>query len=51
MPADGTFPTATTQYEKRNIAVEIPVWDADALHPVRQLLLRLPARHHPHEGL
>jgi pyruvate-ferredoxin/flavodoxin oxidoreductase len=27
MPDDGTFPTATTQYEKRNIAVEIPVWD------------------------
>jgi pyruvate-ferredoxin/flavodoxin oxidoreductase len=27
MPDDGTWPTATTQYEKRNIAVEIPVWD------------------------
>src|SRR5271157_4302364 len=27
MPADGTFPTATTQWEKRNIALEIPVWD------------------------
>jgi len=27
MPADGTFPTATAQFEKRNIAVEIPVWD------------------------
>ena len=27
MPVDGTFPTATTQYEKRNIAVNIPVWD------------------------
>ncbi|MBN2383632.1 pyruvate:ferredoxin (flavodoxin) oxidoreductase [bacterium] len=26
MPADGTFLTATTQYEKRNIAVDIPVW-------------------------
>jgi pyruvate-ferredoxin/flavodoxin oxidoreductase len=25
--ADGTFPTATTQYEKRSIAVEIPIWD------------------------
>ncbi len=24
---DGTWPTATTQYEKRNIALEIPVWD------------------------
>ena len=27
MPADGTFPTATAQFEKRNIAVDIPVWD------------------------
>jgi len=29
LPADGTYPTATTQYEKRNIATEIPVWDPD----------------------
>ncbi|MGE4543662.1 MAG: pyruvate:ferredoxin (flavodoxin) oxidoreductase [Pedobacter sp.] len=27
MPVDGTFPTATSRYEKRNIALEIPVWD------------------------
>ena len=27
MPVDGTFPTGTTQWEKRNIALEIPVWD------------------------
>jgi pyruvate-ferredoxin/flavodoxin oxidoreductase len=26
-PADGTFPTGTAQYEKRNLAAEIPVWD------------------------
>jgi pyruvate-ferredoxin/flavodoxin oxidoreductase len=29
MPDDGTFPVGTTQYEKRNIAVEIPVWDPE----------------------
>jgi pyruvate-ferredoxin/flavodoxin oxidoreductase len=29
-PADGTFPTATAQWEKRSIALEIPLWDADA---------------------
>ena len=29
MPCDGTFPVGTTKYEKRNIAVEIPVWDPD----------------------
>ncbi len=27
MPADGTFPTGTTQYEKRSIAQDIPIWD------------------------
>jgi pyruvate-ferredoxin/flavodoxin oxidoreductase len=27
LPADGTFPTGTAQWEKRNIALEIPVWD------------------------
>ena len=27
MPVDGTFPTGTAKWEKRNIAQEIPVWD------------------------
>ncbi|HAX42563.1 MAG TPA: pyruvate:ferredoxin (flavodoxin) oxidoreductase [Solibacterales bacterium] len=27
LPVDGTFPTATALWEKRNIALEIPVWD------------------------
>ncbi|MBM2840971.1 MAG: pyruvate-ferredoxin/flavodoxin oxidoreductase, partial [Bacteroidetes bacterium] len=27
MPIDGTFPVGTAQWEKRNIALEIPVWD------------------------
>ena len=27
MPIDGTFPVATAQWEKRNIALEIPEWD------------------------
>ncbi|MGN0820970.1 MAG: pyruvate:ferredoxin (flavodoxin) oxidoreductase, partial [Akkermansia sp.] len=26
MPVDGTFPSGTTQYEKRDLALEIPVW-------------------------
>ncbi|MCD6595658.1 pyruvate:ferredoxin (flavodoxin) oxidoreductase [bacterium] len=29
MPANGQWPTGTTQYEKRNVAVDIPMWDAD----------------------
>ncbi len=28
-PPDGTWPTATAQWEKRNIAIEIPVWDEE----------------------
>ncbi len=28
-PKDGTFPTDTAQWEKRNIALEIPVWDTE----------------------
>ena len=26
-PCDGTFPTGTAKWEKRNLALEIPVWD------------------------
>ncbi|MCA9972671.1 MAG: pyruvate:ferredoxin (flavodoxin) oxidoreductase, partial [Anaerolineales bacterium] len=29
LPADGTYPTGTTKYEKRNLALEIPVWDPE----------------------
>ena len=29
MPVDGTFPTGTTKWEKRNIALDIPVWESD----------------------
>ncbi len=29
MPIDGTYPTATTQWEKRNVGLEIPVWDSE----------------------
>jgi pyruvate-ferredoxin/flavodoxin oxidoreductase len=27
LPVDGTYPTATAKWEKRNIALEVPVWD------------------------
>ncbi|WP_038109636.1 hypothetical protein, partial [Treponema pedis] len=29
LPEDGTFPTATTQYEKRGIAENIPIWKSE----------------------
>lgn len=29
MPVDGTYPLSTTKWEKRNIALEVPVWDME----------------------
>ncbi len=29
LPVDGTYPTGTARYEKRNIADEVPVWESD----------------------
>ena len=29
LPCDGRFPTATSQWEKRNIAEEVPAWEPD----------------------
>jgi len=29
LPVDGTYPTGTTQWEKRNIAAFVPVWEPD----------------------
>ena len=30
LPVDGTYPTGTSQWEKRSLALEVPVWDAEA---------------------
>jgi pyruvate-ferredoxin/flavodoxin oxidoreductase len=29
LPVDGTYPTGTTKWEKRNIATQVPVWDEE----------------------
>ncbi|MGL6281507.1 MAG: pyruvate:ferredoxin (flavodoxin) oxidoreductase, partial [Microcoleaceae cyanobacterium] len=29
LPCDGTYPTGTTKWEKRNISLEIPAWDPE----------------------
>ena len=42
MPNDGTWPTATTQWEKRNIATEIPVWEPDTCIQCMQCSLMCP---------
>jgi pyruvate-ferredoxin/flavodoxin oxidoreductase len=30
MPEDGSFPTATSQYEKRNVGIRMPRWDTES---------------------
>ena len=29
LPVDGTYPTGTSKWEKRNLAQEIPVWEQE----------------------
>jgi pyruvate-ferredoxin/flavodoxin oxidoreductase len=41
-PVDGTWPTGTTKWEKRNIALEIPVWDPDVCIQCNQCSLVCP---------
>lgn len=42
IPADGTWPSGTTQYEKRNIAQEIPLWDPDSCIQCNKCVLVCP---------
>jgi pyruvate-ferredoxin/flavodoxin oxidoreductase len=42
LPNDGTFPTATTQYEKRSIAQDIPIWDPNICIQCGQCSLSCP---------
>ena len=39
---DGCVPTATTRYEKRGIAVEVPVWNAEACAQCNQCAMVCP---------
>jgi pyruvate-ferredoxin/flavodoxin oxidoreductase len=41
-PVDGTWPVATAKWEKRNIAIEIPVWDAKICIQCNQCALVCP---------
>ena len=50
-PVDGTWPTATSQWEKRAIAHGHPGVGRRAVHPVQQVRARLPARRHSRQGL
>ncbi len=42
LPNDGVFPVGTTQYEKRNIGVDIPVWNPEACIQCGQCVLVCP---------
>ncbi len=55
-PVDGTWPTGTAQWEKRNLAIEIPVWDAKVCIQCNQCVLVCPhaairAKVYPPEAL
>lgn len=39
---DGTFPQGTTQYEKRMVAIQIPIWDSNACIQCNQCSLVCP---------
>jgi len=41
-PPDGTWPSGTTKWEKRNIAMEIPLWDEDVCIQCNQCALVCP---------
>ena len=42
MPIDGTFPTATAQWEKRNIALDVPVWDVSTCIQCNKCVIACP---------
>ncbi len=41
-PPDGTWPTGTTRYEKRNIAPSVPLWDPDVCIQCNKCVLVCP---------
>jgi len=42
IPSDGTWPTGTTQYEKRNVAQQVPVWDPNTCIQCNKCVLACP---------
>ncbi|GAB4178800.1 MAG: pyruvate:ferredoxin (flavodoxin) oxidoreductase [Terrimicrobiaceae bacterium] len=56
LPVDGIWPTGTSQWEKRNLAREIPVWDAALCIQCNKCVLVCPhaairAKYYPREAL
>ncbi len=55
-PVDGTWPSATSRWEKRNIALEIPIWDPGICIQCNKCALVCPhatirAKVYPHDAL
>ena len=50
-PIDGVYPTNTSRWDKRNIALEIPVWEPDLCIQCGKCCICLPACRHPPENL
>ena len=42
IPDDGTWPSGTTQFQKRNIAIEVPQWDPDVCIQCNKCVLVCP---------
>ncbi len=42
MPDDGTYPTATAKWEKRNVGLEVPVWESDLCIQCNKCVLSCP---------
>ena len=56
LPVDGSFPPGTTAYEKRNIAAEVPRWDAELCVQCGQCSIVCPhsvirAKYYPEDAL
>jgi pyruvate-ferredoxin/flavodoxin oxidoreductase len=51
LPNDGTYPTGTTQFEKRNLATDVPVWDPHVCIQCGRMRVGLPARCHSQQSL
>ena len=43
-PVDGTYPVGTSQWEKRNIAQDVPVWEEELCIECGKCMLVCPAR-------
>ena len=51
LPNDGKWPIGTTKFEKRNIAVDIPVWEPSLCIQCGTCSFVCPARDNPAEGI